>query len=187
MRLLNICNRIALSAVFLGGAALFPGSAMAEDWKRIASKDGKISALFPVDIRKDAKTQTDRTLAGKVESKFGEFYGDGIMLAGSASDLPRLALAVSDQRVFESSKKTFLAQAKADELSFKASTVAGVAARVLLYKGDAYQGKGEPYQGRAVFMIVNKRMYILNSVISKANAANKASEEKLFGSIRVSE
>jgi hypothetical protein len=179
-------SNIALVTILAAGAFLFPRAVMAEDWKRVSSKDGKISALFPVDIRKNLQTQTDRTLAGKVESRFGEFYGDGIMLAGSASDLPKLALAAKDQKVFESSKKTFLAQAKGKETSFKESTVAGVPARVLLYKGDAYQGKGKPYEGRAVFMIVNKRMYILNSVISKATAANKASEKKLFGSIQVS-
>ena len=159
---------------------------MADDWKRIKSKDSKISALFPVDIRKNPQTQTDRTIAGKVESKFGEYYGDGIMLAASASDLPRLALAAKDQKIFESSKKTFLSQAKGKESSFKPSTIAGVPARVLLYKGDAYQGRGEPYEGRAVFMIVNKRMYVINSVISKGTAANKASEKKLFDSIQVS-
>jgi hypothetical protein len=178
--------RIALAAILLGGAILLPPAAMAEDWKRVSSKDGKISALFPVDIRKNVQTQTDRTLAGKVESKFGEFYGDGIMLAGSGSDLPKLALAASDQRVFESSKKTFLAQAQGKESSFKAATVAGVPARVLLYKGDAYQGKGKPYKGRAVFLIVNKRMYVINSVISKANDATRASQKKLFDSIKVS-
>ena len=178
--------RIVLATLLIGGATLFLPSAMAEDWKRVASKDGKVSALFPVDIRKNLQTQTDRTLAGKVESKFGEFYGDGIMLAGSGSDLPRLALAASDKKVFESTKKTFLSQAKGKQLSFKASTVAGLPAWVLLYKGDAYQGKGKPYQGRAVFMIVNKRMYILNSVISEATAENKAAEKKLFGSIKVS-
>ena len=178
--------RIAFATILVAGATLPTPSVMADDWKRVTSKDGKVSALFPIDIRKNLQSQTDRTLAGKVESKFGEFYGDGIMLAGSASDLPRLALAAKDQRVFESSKKTFLAQAKGKEMSFKASTVAGIPARVLLYKGDAYQGKGKPYQGRAVFMMVNKRMYVLNSVISKANVANKASEKKLFESVRVS-
>ncbi|MGI9244213.1 MAG: hypothetical protein ACR2RV_25670 [Verrucomicrobiales bacterium] len=186
MSSLHQSYRITLATILLGVAALLPQSAVAEDWKRVTSKDGKISALFPVDIRKNPKTQVDRTLAGKVESKFGEYYGDGIMLAGSGSDIPRLALAASDKRIFESSKKTFLAQAKGKELSFKASKLAGVTAWVLLYKGDAYQGKGEPYQGRAFFLIVNKRMYVLNSVISKATPANKASEKKLFDSVKVS-
>ena len=159
----------------------------AEEWIRVGSKDGKISALFPNDIRKDLQTQTDRTIAGKVRSNFGEFHGDGIILAGSASDLPRLAIAAKAKMVFESSKKTFLEQAKGTQISFKETTVRGVAARELLYKGEGYQGKGDPYQGRAVFIIVNKRMYILNSVVSKATVENKAAEKKLFDSVRLAE
>ena len=75
----------------------------AEEWKRVSSKDGKISALFPEDIRDNPQTQVDKTAAGKVTSYFGEHYGDGFLLAGSGADIPMLARAAGQNRVFDAS------------------------------------------------------------------------------------
>jgi hypothetical protein len=157
----------------------------AGEWKRVSSKDGKISALFPVDIGENPQSQVDKTPAGKVTSYFGEYYGNGILLAGSGADIPRLARVAGENAMFGGSKKVFLAQAKGTEISFKEAEVEGAPARVLLYKGKAYQGKGAPYEGKAIFIVVNKRMYVINSVISKASDANRAAEKKLFDSIQI--
>ncbi|MCF6313506.1 MAG: hypothetical protein L3J39_13760 [Verrucomicrobiales bacterium] len=155
----------------------------AEEWIRIHSESGDISALFPSDIKANPQTQTDKTLAGKVTSVFGEHRGDGILLAASAAHLPRVARASGEKAVLKASKKTFLTQAKGKEISFERIKVSGKNAMELRYKGDAYQGKGQPYQGRAVFLLLNNRVYIINSVISKANTENKAMEKKVFKSI----
>jgi hypothetical protein len=167
--------------------ALLLSSVNAEDWNRVTSKDGKLSALFPVDIKENLQTQTDKTLAGKVTSYFGEYYGDGIVLAGSGADIPMLARAAGNTAIFNGSKETFLEQAKGTEISFKEMTVSGAPAGELIYKGAAYQGKGDPYEGRARFIIVNKRMYVINAVISKPTAENKAAGEKLLNSVEISE
>jgi hypothetical protein len=178
-------NLLPLATFAFFASLLSPGNA--EEWERVASKDGKLSALFPADIQNNSQTQTDSTPAGKVTSYFGEYYGDGIMIAGSGADIPMLARVAGNKAIFDGSKKTFLEQAKGTETSFEETTVAGAPARELIYKGDAYQGKGDPYLGRALFIIVNKRMYVINSVISKPTPQNKAAEEKLLNSIEVSE
>jgi len=157
----------------------------AEEWHRVSSKDGNISALFPVDIRKDLQTQTDRTVAGKVKSQFGEHRGDGILTAGSGSDIPLLARGAGDNAIFNGSKKTVLTQARGTEIRFEKTSADGAPTRILVYKGDAYRGKWVPYQGRALFVIVNKRIYIINSVISKPTGENRAAEKKLLSSIKV--
>ncbi|MFK5923991.1 MAG: hypothetical protein QM496_17585 [Verrucomicrobiota bacterium] len=164
---------------------LFCHSLQAEEWKRINSKDGNISALFPKGIQDKAQTQIDKTPAGKVKSTFGEYYGNGILIAGSAADLPRLARAAGHKNIFNGSKKTFLDQAKGTELSFTKTTVDDVPAWSLTYKGAAYRGKGEPYQGQALFVIVDKRIYIFNAVTTKPSTENQALEKKLFTSIKV--
>lgn len=168
-------------------AALLATSAPAEEWKRVSSKDSKISALFPEDIRDNPQTQVDKTAAGKVTSYFGEFYGDGYLLAGSAADIPMLARAAGANRVFTASKDTFLEQAQGTETSFKEIKVGGAPARELIYKGEAYQGKGAPFEGRALFIMVAKRMYVINAVITDKNATTEGAAKKLFDSIEISE
>jgi hypothetical protein len=186
MRYSSFCNRIPLLAFFVLLTALVCSPAKAEDWTRVASKDGKFSALFPVDLRDNPQVEVDSTPAGKVTSYFGEYYGDGIVLAGSGADIPFLARAVGKSIVFDGSKDTFLKQAQGTEISFKETTVGGAPAYELLYKGDGYQGKGDPYQGHAFFIMVNKRMYCVNAVISKATPENEAAKKKLFDSMEVS-
>ena len=176
-----------MSILFVFCAFLFSPLCKAAEWKRVTSADGKISALFPVDIRDNPQQQTDRTPAGKVTTFFGEFTGDGILLAGSTSQIPILARAAGEKAIFDGSKKTFLDAAQGTETSFKQTTVAGTPARLLTYKGKAYRGKGNPYQGKALFIIVNKRMYVVNSVLTKASDKNRAATEKLFGSIEIRE
>ncbi len=61
--------------------------------------------------------------------------------------------------------------------------MAGAPARELIYKGDGYRGEGDPYKGRALLIMFKKRMYIINSVITKATDENKAMEKKLMESV----
>ena len=151
---------------------------------RVSSRDKKVSALFPEDIRRNKQTQVDRTIAGRVTTYFGEYHGEGIILAGSGAALPKLAQK-RHKSVYETTKKAFLKEAKGTEISFKTTTVDGVPARELIYEGSAYRGKGDSYSGRARFFIVNDRIYIVNSVISKATPANKAAGEKLLDSVKI--
>lgn len=160
-------------------------SLRAGEWERISSKDDNISALFPKGIRDKTQTQIDKTPAGKVKSIFGEHHGHGILIAGSGADLPRLARSAGNKMIFSGSKKTFLDQAKGTETSFTKTTVDGVPAWSLIYKGAAYRGKGQPYQGQALFVIVNKRIYIFNVVTTKPSAENRELKKKLFTSIKV--
>ena len=156
----------------------------AEGWVRVSSKNNTVSALFPEDIRKQKQSQVERTIAGRVTTYFGEYHGDGIILAGSVADLPKLAQK-RHKAVFETTKKGFLKEAGGTEISFKSTTVDGVPARELIYKGSAYRGKGDSYTGRALIFIVDGRLYIANSVISKATPENKAAGEKVLGSVKV--
>ena len=158
--------------------------AQADEWVRISSKDEKVSALFPEDIREKKQSQVERTIAGRVTTYFGEYHDDGIILAGSVADLPKLAQK-RHKTVFETTKKGFLKEAKGTEISFKSTTVDGAPARELIYKGSAYRGKGDSYKGRALIFIVDGRLYIVNSVISKATPKNEAAGERMLSSVDV--
>lgn len=165
-------------------SALMLPLASADDWVTVTSKDNKVSVLFPEDIKKNQQTQVERTIAGRVTTYFGESHGDGIILAGSGADLPKLARG-RDNSIYSTTKKGFLKEAKGTEVSFKETKVDGVAARELIYKGKAYRGKGGAYTGRAVMFIVNNRVYIVNSVITKSTPANSAATKKMFDSVKV--
>lgn len=171
-------------AIQLFAAVLLLTIAQAEEWIRVSSGDKKVSALFPEDIRKNKQSQVERTIAGRVTTYFGEFHGEGIILAGSGASLPKLAQG-RHKSVYATTKKGFLKEAEGTEISFKATTVDGVPARELIYKGGAYRGKGGSYNGRALVFIVNDRVYIVNSVIRKATPANEAAVAKLLDSVKV--
>jgi hypothetical protein len=176
MKKSSVLIRSTLFAALLSLTGHFAHQANAEDWVRVSSRDEKVSVLFPTDIQKTLKTQVDKTAAGKVESRFGDYMGDGIIFTASGSELPFLARAAGERIIFNNSKKTFLKQAEGTEVSFTETAIGGAPARALIYTGPNYKG-------RALFTIVNKRLYVINSQISKPSAANSAAEKKLFDSV----
>ena len=157
---MNIARLPKLVLGILALSLLVPG-VHADDWKRVTSKDKKVSALFPEDIRKNKQTQETRTIAGRVTTYFGEYHGDGVLLAGSGADIPKLAQG-RDKSVYSTTKKGFLKEARGREVSFKTTKVDGVEGRELIYKGKAYRGKGGAYTGRALMFIVNAFNWCLN-------------------------
>jgi hypothetical protein len=177
MKKSSLLIRSTLLAGLLSLTGHFTHQANAEDWVRVSSQDGKVSVLFPTDIQKNLKTQVDSTAAGKVESRFGDHMGDGIIFTASGSELPFLARAAGSNIIFNNAKKNFLKQAEGTEVSFTETSVGGAPARTLVYTGPNYKG-------HALFTIVNKRLYVINSQISKPSAANSAAEKKLFDSVQ---
>jgi hypothetical protein len=162
-------------------AFVFTGfEASGVEWVRIKSKDGKLSAEFPSEVQQ-VQTETETTAAGKVETTFGTYVGDGIVLSGSGSGIPGLAkMLVGESGLFNSSKKRLLAKAYGQEVSWKETKVGEFPARVLDYKNQ----DGSPaYTGKAAFILIGKRMYVLNAVLTKDTPENLAMRDKLANSI----
>jgi hypothetical protein len=116
-----------------------------------------------------------------VETTFGTYVGDGIVLSGSGSAIPGLAkMLVGENGLFNSSKKRLLAKAFGQEVSFKEIKVGEFPARLLDYKN---QPDTPEYTGKAAFILIGKRMYVLNAVLTKDTPENLAMRDKLANSI----
>ncbi|MEM8955673.1 MAG: hypothetical protein AAGD22_16080 [Verrucomicrobiota bacterium] len=169
---------IVLLAALVGSGQL--GEAWGVEWVRIKSADDKLSAEFPKEVQ-NYQTQTETTAAGKVVTTFGVYEGDGILLSGSGSGVPGLAkMLVGEAGIFNSSKKRLLGPANGEEVSWKETTIGGYPARILEYKNKAGT---EAYAGKAAFILVGKRMYTLNAVLTKDTPENQAMVDRLANSI----
>jgi hypothetical protein len=164
------------------GGLLFAGigDAQGVEWVRIKSADGKISAEFPSEVQ-NLQTMTETTAAGKVETTFGVYDGDGVLLSGSGSGIPGLAkMLVGEGGLFNSSKKRLLAAGNGEEVSWKETKIGEFPARILEYKNKAGT---EVYTGKAAFILIGKRMYVLNAVMTKETPENQAMVDRLANSI----
>ncbi len=112
MRKIPACHRLSQFASLFILTVLLASPLQADDWKRVSNKAGNLSALFPIDIKANIQTQVDKTAAGKVTSYFGEYHGEGILLAGSGADIPGIARLAGEGAIFKGSKETFLGEAK---------------------------------------------------------------------------
>ncbi|MEM7147022.1 MAG: hypothetical protein AAF591_18020 [Verrucomicrobiota bacterium] len=174
----RLVGGLVLSVIFVGGGVLM--EAWGVEWVRIKSQDGKLSAEFPKEVQ-NYQTQTETTAAGKVVTTFGVYDGDGILLSGSGSGVPGLAkMLVGEGGIFNGSKKRLLGPANGEEVSWKETTIGGYPARILEYRNKPGT---EAYTGKAAFILVGKRMYTLNAVLTKDTPENQAMVDRLANSI----
>ena len=161
--------------------------ASAEDWYRVQSGDGRASVLFP-NPADDVRELTDKTPGGKVVTRVAEHHGEGILMTISGSKLPRLAMTFGGTKViFNNAKASVLSKAYGSELSSEDSEIEGAdAALVMRYEAPDLEHEEHPgYAGLAVFVIVGRHIYVVNSAISKHTPDNEAMQEKLLGSIEI--
>jgi hypothetical protein len=155
--------------------------AQAIEWTKITSVDGKISVLLPSAVDKSRRTQVDSTAAGKVETVFGIYEGDGILVSGSGSGIPGIAKLLGANVLFNNSKKRLLAAAEGQETSFAERTVGPHPARHLKYTGKNEEGE---YIGEALLVLIDKRMYIIQVAMHKQTPENMAIRDKIAESIQ---
>lgn len=161
--------------------------ASAEDWYRVQSGDGRASVLFP-NPADEVRELVDKTPGGKVVTRVAEHHGDGILMTISGSKLPRLAMTFAGPKViFNNAKGSVLSKAYGSELSSEHSEIEGAdAALVMRYEAPDLENEGHPgYTGLAVFVIVGKHIYVVNSAINKKTPDNEAMQKKLLGSIQI--
>jgi hypothetical protein len=175
-------SRLLSGLIIAGVCAISFGGMEARgvEWVRIKSEDGKLSAEFPSEVQ-NYQTQTETTVAGKVETTFGTYDGDGILMSGSGSGIPGLAkMLVGEGGLFNSSKKRLLAAANGEETGWKETKIGEFPARILDYKNKPGT---EAYVGKAAFILIGKRMYTLNAVMTKETPENQAMVDRLANSI----
>ena len=164
--------------------------ALADEWYRVESNDGRASVLFP-DRAEEIQELVDKTPGGNVVTQVAEYQGDGILMSISETKLPPLAATFAGPKIiFKNSKGSVLKSALGREISSKRIEVAGAdAAMMLRYESVDFDDEDHPgYTGLAVFVIVDKKyVYVVNSMISKKTPDNQAMQDKLLDSIQIHE
>jgi hypothetical protein len=173
--------RVSAVVILLAFAVLIASLAGAEDeWHRVASVDGNVSVLFPVRIDQH-HTLPEKTPAGPVVTEVQEYRGDGVVFSISESKVPAFALTVAGKKgIIGNAKKSVLREAEGREVSYEKEQIDDTKGWVLLYESDSEE---EDYSGLAFFFVVNKTLYVVNSMMSNATAANIAAQQRLLHSI----
>ena len=166
--------------------ALVTSSASAADWFTVQSNDKKLTVMFP-NKAETFETVTSATPAGSVATEVVKHMGDGIMLTISDSPLPGLAVAfASKERILKGGADGVISQAFGREISSEKTTIGGADAMILTYESADFEKADHPgYNGLAVILYKDGHLYVINSVITKENAENKAIQERLLSSIKV--
>lgn len=161
--------------------------ALAQEWYRVESSDGRASVLFP-NQAEDVREMVDKTPGGKVTTRVAEHQGEGIMLTISETKLPTMAMSFAGPKlIFSNAKGKVLGKAFGREISSESIEVDGAdASMVLRYESVDFDDPNHPgYAGMAIFTIVEEYIYVINSMLSKATPGNEAMQEKLLGSLRI--
>lgn len=152
-----------------------------EEWHRVESSDGSVSVLFPVRVDQH-HTLTEKTPAGPVVTEVQEYRGDGVVFSISESKVPAFALTVAGKKgIIGNAKKSVLREAEGRELSYERNRIDETKGWVLRYESNSEE---DDYSGLAVFFVVNKTLYVVNSMMSIETAANLAAQERLLHSIQ---
>ena len=180
--------KVGLVLVMILGIVGLP-QVRAEDWYRVESHDGRASVLFP-NRAEETEELVKRTPGGNVVTRVAQHQGDGILMSISESKLPGLAVAFAGPKIiFKNSKGSVLDSAIGREISSKRIEIDGAnAAMVMRYESVDFEDSSHPgYAGMAVFVMLDKYVYVVNSMISKQTPDNKAMQDKLLHSIRIND
>ena len=184
MRESTVAILLLVTAAMLGFA---PAIASAEDWYRVNSGDGKASVLFP-NRAEEVRELVDKTPGGKVVTRVSEHQSEGILMSISETKLPPLAMSFAGPKlIFSNAKGIVLSKVFGRETSSERSEITGAdAAMVMHYESVDFDDENHPgYAGLAIFLIVDRHIYVVNSMLSKDTPNNQAAQEKLLGSIQI--
>tara|TARA_R110000850_G_scaffold9196_32_gene34051 strand:+ start:2976 stop:3536 length:561 start_codon:yes stop_codon:yes gene_type:complete len=158
----------------------------AADWYTVQSDDKKISVLFPHKAEQ-FEVVTSSSPAGKVETQVAKHQEDGILLTVSSTQLPGLAVAFAGSKVIlENAANGVLSKAYGKEVSSKSTEIGGAPALVLRYEAADFQNASHGgYQGLAIIIMIDKKLYTINTMLSKENSETKAMQDRLLNSIKV--
>ncbi len=155
-------------------------------WYRIYSDDKKASVLFP-NKAETIKTTTDKTPAGKVSTQVSEHQSEGLLFTISESRLPGLAVTFAGKdTIYKNAAGNVVNRAYGKQISTEKTKIDGHDALILRYEcADFDEANHAGYRGLAVFVMVDKNLYLVNSMLSKETAGNVAMQDKLLKSLRI--
>lgn len=156
-----------LWAVFLLLALVSPAAA-SEDWRRFDSEQGRFSVDFPT-----APVEREKRRRFPIASFVSHVYTAVVgkdAFGVNHTDLPGLALFfASTSKILDSTRKGFLEDANASQVSFEETLLGDRKARELVYDIPAQNGR-PPLRGRAAMFLEGKRLYVFWAEVTASRA-----------------
>ena len=182
----NYAAMLAFVAVLVATSVSAPQASADEAWVRVTSEDGKASILFPARATK-VDTVSRRSPAGTIQTYTSRYDGDGALFTISGTDLPRAALRLAgEKKILRNAVDGVLAKYYGKKVSEKRTSFDGAPAVVLEYVVPDYDNKDHPgYRGMAIALLIDDRLHLVNSILTKENPQSKAMQKKLLDSIQV--
>ena len=159
--------KYSLLAVLLLATSATSNLQAQDDWHLVKSHDGAIEALLPGPAKK--KLDKQRTLAGTITTKVLEFHTDEVEFTITSTKLSKfLRRFANDERLYKRAKNEILNKSYGEETSLKEIEIDEVPARELHYEVvDFHDENHNGYQGVAVFVVLNDKVYVANAIMEK--------------------
>jgi hypothetical protein len=149
------------------------------DWAAYRSQAGRFSVRLPEPPSE--QTSARFTLGGRVHSAVYRVHLARAELRVEHHDMPRAALWLfSPDWMLDRALDDFLADEEGSDILAEAATRQGYPARELSYRTV---DDGEPREGRALLVLVDRRLYVLASL--RSPAISEAWLEPFFRSFQV--
>ena len=109
------------------------------------------------------------------------------MLTIAETELPRAAFAfTSPNRLLRRAVDGVLGSFLGEPKSRKKTTNGGEQAMVLEYRIHDFEDAGHPgYDGIAIALLVDRKLYVVNGILTSKDPRAKAKQSKLLNSLRV--
>jgi hypothetical protein len=161
----------------LGLTATSFGKALAAPWRLLTSNEGNFSVLMPG--KPAFQVDSQKSFVGDIATNLYNLQSKNGQYSASYSDLPGIAVDLGGEgTILGKAKKGLLKHDGGEEQSFTDSSVAGFPAKVLSYSLPA-QGK----TGKAKFILVHKRLYVLSA--TQSAAGNPGNIDKFLESFQL--
>ena len=177
---------LASVAVLIATSVFALQASADEEWVRVMSEDNKASVLFPAKPDK-VEVVSRKSPAGTIQTHITRYEREGALLTINGTQLPGVALAFAgEKKILSNAVEGVLSKYYGKKVSEKRTTIDGAPAVILEYLVPDYEDKDHPgYRGTAVAVLVDDRIYVVNSILTKENPKSKAMQQKLLGSMRV--
>ena len=138
-----------------------------DDWHLVKSQDGAIEAMLPGPAVK--KLNKKKTLAGTITTKVLEFHTEDVEFTITSTKLSKfLRRFANDERLYSRAQNEILSRSYGEQTSLKEIEIDEVPARELHYEVvDFHDEEHQGYQGVAVFVVLNDKVYVANAVMEK--------------------
>ncbi|MBW2231694.1 MAG: hypothetical protein JRH17_15010 [Deltaproteobacteria bacterium] len=173
-----LCGLTALALLIL------VSTAVAEDaWETFVSENGHFSVALPTQPSQQHKEKWF-PISSFVSTVYKSIVGNEVF-GVNHTDIPGFAMAfASNDRVFQSSRKGFLEDSQATEVSYREIELLGRPGRELIY--DIPPLGGRPAQrGTAKMFFQGNRLYIFYAEVTQAIPAGDV--QRFFDSILIQE